>query len=64
MEVRSPAVETTDAIPRRKAKACTGSILKMKGNIRTNAVPLPRPGMSPTTSPMAMPMSMKLNDDH
>jgi hypothetical protein len=64
IEVRSPVVETTDAIPNRKANACTGSMRKTNGNIRTRAVPLPRPGMMPTTSPMAMPMSMKLKDDH
>jgi hypothetical protein len=64
IDVMSPVVETTDAMPRRKAKACTGGIVKINGNIKTRAVPLPKPGNMPTTNPMAIPISIKPKAGH
>jgi hypothetical protein len=59
IEVMSPVVAVTAAIPRRKAKASTGFIVKMKGSIMAIVVGPPSPGRIPTTNPTAMPTSMR-----
>jgi hypothetical protein len=58
MEVMSPVVFVTAAIPRRKAKAWTGFILTMKGSIRARVVGPPNPGRIPTAKPIPMPKSI------
>ena len=57
-EVMSPVVAVTDIIPRRKAKAPTGVMLKMKGSIKANVVAPPMPGKMPTQNPTAIPISI------
>ena len=58
-EVMSPVVAVTDIIPRRKANAPTGVMLKMKGSIKANVVAPPIPGKMPTQKPIAMPISIR-----
>ena len=54
----SPVVLVTANIPRRKANAWTGVILKTNGSMRARVVGPPRPGRMPTAKPMAMPISI------
>ena len=55
----SAVVAVTAAIPRRKAKASTGDMVKTKGSIMARVVGPPSPGRSPTTKPTAIPTSMR-----
>jgi hypothetical protein len=64
MEVMSPVVLVTAAIPRRKANASKAVILKMKGSMRARVVAPPNPGRIPTVNPITMPRSIRLNVDH
>ncbi len=48
-------------MPSRKAKASTAFILNTNGSMSAIAVGPPRPGKIPTTKPIAMPTSIKLN---
>ena len=57
IEVMSPVVAVTAVIPRRKEKASTGVIWKIKGSIKARVTGPPRPGRIPTTKPMAIPTS-------
>ena len=54
-------VAVTADMPKRKAKASTGVILKMKGSIKARAVGPPRPGRIPTQNPTAMPIIIRVN---
>ena len=60
-DVISPVVDVTAVMPSRNAKASTALILKTNGNIKAIAVGPPKPGRIPTTNPIAMPTSIKLN---
>src|SRR5262245_23767970 len=64
IEVMSPVVLVTAAIPSRNANASTGFILKMNGSMRARVVGPPRPGRMPTANPMTMPMSIRPNAGH
>ncbi len=64
IDVMSPVVLVTAAIPRRNANASTGVILKMNGSMSASVVGPPRPGRMPTAKPMAMPISMRPNAGH
>ncbi len=55
IEVMSPVVASTDAMPRRMAKASTGFILTMKGSISAMVAGPPSPGRMPTANPTAIP---------
>jgi len=59
IEVISPVVAVTAAIPSRKEKASTASILKINGSIRASVTGPPRPGRMPTAKPIEIPISMK-----
>ena len=59
IEVMSPVVLVTAAIPRRNANASTGVILKTKGSMSASVVGPPRPGRMPTAKPIAMPISIR-----
>ena len=48
IEVMSPVVAVTAVIPRRKEKASTGVIGKIKGSIKARVTGPPRPGRIPT----------------
>ncbi len=61
MDVMSPVVAVTAEMPSRNAKASTACILKISGNIRARVTGPPSPGKMPTTKPMAIPMSIRLN---
>jgi hypothetical protein len=63
MEVISPVVPVTADMPRRKAKASTGDILKIKGSIKANVVGPPSPGRMPTIKPTATPIIIRLKVD-
>jgi hypothetical protein len=60
IEVISPVVFVTVAIPRRKAKASTDFILTIKGSIIARVVGPPNPGSIPTANPIAIPKSIRL----
>ena len=51
-------VAVTTYMPSRKAKACTGSMAKVKGSISARLTEPPRPGRMPTAKPIAMPASI------
>src|SRR5262245_15461420 len=61
IEVMLPVVAVTAAIPRRKEKASTGLIWKIKGSIRARVTGPPRPGRIPTRKPMAIPANCRTN---
>jgi hypothetical protein len=61
IEVMLPVVAVTAAIPRRKEKASTGDIEKIKGSIRASVTGPPRPGRIPTMKPMAIPANWRTN---
>ena len=61
IEVMSPVVAVTAAIPSRKAKASTASILKINGSIRARVTGPPRPGKIPTTKPIRIPSIIRVN---
>ena len=61
IEVMSPVVAVTAVIPRRKEKASTGVIEKIKGSIRARVTGPPRPGRIPTMKPMAIPANWRAN---
>jgi hypothetical protein len=63
-EVMSPVVAATACIPRRKAKASAGDILKMNGNINAKVAAPPMPGRRPTAKPSAMPSIIRLKAFH
>nr|BAA23267.1 hypothetical protein [Nocardioides sp.] len=58
-EVRSPVVDVTTSMPRRKAKASIGCIANVNGSIRANVTGPPSPGRIPTTKPIATPASSR-----
>src|SRR6266508_4323376 len=64
IDVMSPVVAVTASIPRRKANASTGVILKTNGSMSASVVGPPRPGSSPTTKPSAMPISISPKVGH
>jgi hypothetical protein len=57
-EVISPVVAVTTAMPRRNAKAWTGSISNVNGSISAKVTAPPRPGRIPTTNPIPTPRSI------
>ena len=64
IDVMSPVVLVTAAIPSRNANASTGVIVKTKGSISASVVGPPRPGRIPTAKPMAIPISMRPKAGH
>src|SRR5262245_5099089 len=61
IDVMLPVVAVTAAIPRRKEKASTGDIGKMKGSIKARVTGPPMPGRIPTMKPMAIPANWRTN---
>src|SRR5438128_1768214 len=59
IDVMSPVVLVTAAIPRRNANASTGFILKMNGSMSASVVGPPRPGRMPTAKPIRIPTSIR-----
>src|SRR5687767_1688793 len=58
MDVMSPVVAVTAAMPSRNANASAALMVKMNGNISASVVGPPSPGRMPTTKPSAMPASI------
>ena len=54
-EVIAPLVEVEAQEARRRAKAETGSILKVKGRSRTRPIAPPSPGIAPIMIPTRQP---------
>jgi len=64
MDVMSPVVAVTASMPRRKANASIGVILKTNGSMSASVVGPPSPGRRPTTKPRTMPISISPNVGH
>ena len=55
IEVMAPLVEVEAHDDSNRAKAATGSMLKVNGNSSTRPMAPPRPGIAPMRMPMAQP---------